>query len=175
MGTILEYFSKASEILKKKNGRDMRALNDDILNEAIVNFSPEMYRMATLTYVLSKILSKPRFIQHAYSKFFYEISEALDRGARSKNLLAALDETEKIVEMMDHKDKRFVRSLIDKGKVKMAAVLYAKGMSLGMASQLTGVDKQEILSYAGQTMMFDRVKEEVGLRQRVKAAEGLIE
>lgn len=175
MGTISEYFSKASKILKNKNTREMRSLNDDILNEAIVEFTPEMYKMAILSYVLSKILSKPRFIQEAYSKFFSRISEALEKGVETRNFSAALSETERIVEQMDHKDKRFVRGLMDKGRVKMAAVLYAKGMSLGMASQLTGVDKQELLSYAGQTMMFDRVKEEMRLSERLKRVEGLIE
>ena len=57
----------------------------------------------------------------------------------------------------------------------MAATLYAQGMSLGVASEMTGMEKQEILDYAGETMMFDRLKEEKPIAERMKFARKLIE
>jgi hypothetical protein len=56
----------------------------------------------------------------------------------------------------------------------MAATFYAQGMSLGVSSDMTGVEKQEILDYAGQTMMFDRMKEEKTIKERMKIAHQLI-
>ena len=56
----------------------------------------------------------------------------------------------------------------------MAATFYAQGMSLGVASEMTGIQKQEILDYAGQTMMFDRLKEEKTIKERMKIARQLI-
>jgi trehalose-6-phosphate synthase len=43
-------------------------------------------------------------------------------------------------------------------------------VSLGVAVEMTGLDKQEILDYAGGTMMFDRLKDEKGIEERMKAA-----
>jgi len=57
---------------------------------------------------------------------------------------------------------------LQKGKLKIASVLYAQGISLGNASELTGSDKREVLLYAGQTMMFDRLKEKRGIEDRMK-------
>jgi hypothetical protein len=48
-------------------------------------------------------------------------------------------------------------------------------MSLGVASDMTGMEKQEILDYAGETMMFDRLKEENPIAERMKIARKLIE
>jgi hypothetical protein len=39
---------------------------------------------------------------------------------------------------------------------------------------MTGLDKQEILDYAGETMMFDRLKAEKGINERMKVARKFI-
>jgi len=60
--------------------------------------------------------------------------------------------------------------MITKARLKTAAILYAKGMSLSAASKFTGVIKEEILSYAGKTMMFERIKEELKAKKRLENA-----
>ena len=60
--------------------------------------------------------------------------------------------------------------LVTKGRLKMAATIYAQGIGLGVAAEVTGLDKQEILDYAGETMMFDRLKEEMTIGDRLKNA-----
>lgn len=89
-------------------------------------------------------------------------------------VLACFKEIEKAISCFDSKDPRFAIDLITKGKLKMAATFYAQGMSLGVASEMTGMQKQEILDYAGQTMMFDRLKEEKTIKERMKVARQLI-
>ena len=81
---------------------------------------------------------------------------------------------EKAVASLEQRDPRFVVDLVTKGKLKMAATLYAQGMSLGVASEMTGMEKQEILDYAGETMMFDRLKDEKPIAERMKFARKLI-
>ena len=65
-------------------------------------------------------------------------------------------------------DRRFITDMLSKAKLKVASTLYAQGFSLGNASEITGVEKREIQSYAGGTMMFDRVKPEKTMVQRLK-------
>jgi hypothetical protein len=36
------------------------------------------------------------------------------------------------------------------------------------------VEQQEILDYAGETMMFDRLKEEIDIKERMKRARKLL-
>ena len=63
---------------------------------------------------------------------------------------------------------------MSKGRLKVAATMYAQGVSLGLASEMTGIEKQEIMDYAGKTMMFDRVKDEKTVLERIKNARNLI-
>ena len=69
---------------------------------------------------------------------------------------------------MDEKDRRFVKGILTKGRLKIASTLYAQGISLGNAAEMTGTDKREVLLYAGQTMMFDRLKEKKSMEERMK-------
>ena len=89
-------------------------------------------------------------------------------------LLLIFKEMEKYIGRLEEKDPRFVVDLVTKGRLKMAATFYAQGMSLGVAAEMTGLDKQEIQDYAGETMMFDRLKDEKGIAERMKTARKLI-
>jgi hypothetical protein len=165
---------------RKHNQRSLRKLNDGILREAALNFTPVYFNMAIFSYVLAKIVSKPRFFQREYDESLQDIDHALGRIVDS---LGAVPEEETLrlfsmlasaIASLEQKDPRFVIGLVTKGKLKMAATLYAQGMSLGVASEMTGMDKQEVLDYAGETMMFDRLKDEKAIGERMKFARKLI-
>jgi hypothetical protein len=175
--------SLASSVLvafRNRNQRHLRKLNDDILIEAAMNFTPAYFNMAIYSYVLSKIVSKPRFLGRDYDAALHDIEHALQNIADAidsvsePELLTMFPVLEKAVASLEQRDPRFVVDLLAKGKLKMAATLYAQGMSLGVASQMTGMDKQEILDYAGETMMFDRLKDEKPIMERMKIARKLI-
>ncbi|VVC01918.1 Uncharacterised protein [uncultured archaeon] len=85
-----------------------------------------------------------------------------------------IKEINNLVLGMEEEDKRYITDLLSKGKLKMAATMYAKGISIGLASEMSGVEKHEIQDYAGDTMMFDRVKEEVDIRDRMKRVRKLV-
>ncbi len=89
-------------------------------------------------------------------------------------LLELFTEMEQSIACLESKDPRFVTDLVTKGKLKMAATFYAQGMSLGISSEMTGLEKHEILDYAGETMMFDRLKEEKSIDDRMKMARKLL-
>ncbi len=166
---------------RNRNQRRLRKLNDDILIEAAMNFTPVYFNMAIFSYVLSKIVSKPRFLGRDYDAALHDIEHALQNVADAigsvsdGEVLATFQVLEKSVASLEQRDPRFVIDLVTKGKLKMAATLYAQGMSLGVASEMTGMEKQEILDYAGETMMFDRLKEEKPIAERMKFARKLIE
>jgi hypothetical protein len=165
---------------RKHNQRRLRKLNDDILVEAAMNFTPVYFNMAIFSYVLAKIVSKPRFLGRDYEAALHDIENALQNVADTIDTathdesLAAFSLLEKSIASLEQRDPRFVVDLVTKGKLKMAATLYAQGMSLGVASEMTGMEKQEILDYAGETMMFDRLKEEKPIAERMKFARKLI-
>ncbi len=138
------------------------------------------FNLAVFSYVLSKIVSKPRFLGEdcraglaGIERVFERLVERLD-SANEAELLQIFSELESAISQLEDKDPRFVVNLVTKGKLKMAATFYAQGMSLGIAAELTGLEKQEILDYAGETMMFDRLRDEKSISERMKDARRLL-
>ncbi|NYZ73525.1 hypothetical protein H0O00_00105 [Candidatus Micrarchaeota archaeon] len=173
----------ASQILsafKSRNQRRLRKLNDEVLRTAAMEFNNVTFNLAVFSYVMSKIVSKPRFIMPEFEPALRGIENAMGRlvdrmeTADEAELLSIFKEMEKYIGRLEEKDPRFVVDLVTKGRLKMAATFYAQGMSLGVAAEMTGLDKQEIQDYAGETMMFDRLKDEKGIAERMKTARKLI-
>lgn len=158
----------------------LRKLNDEILKGTALEFDKVRFNLAVFSYVLSKIVSKPRYLAPECVDCLDKIEDALRNlaemidSAPEEDVMDAFTELEHAIAHLEEKDPRFVIDLITKGKLKTAATLYAQGISLGMASEMTGLDKQEILAYAGETMMFDRLRDEKSIAERMKAARKLL-
>ncbi len=167
------------DAFSRKNQKKMRKTNDKILAELMVSFTKEMFDLAVISYVLSKVLAKPRFYGRAYKEMMERILQVLGHMERSagrpEEYLVASGNLEETIGQMESGDQRFVKSLVEKGKLKTAAILYAQGISLSLAAELTGMSKQDIMDYSGKTMMADRVQEAVGITERVKKAKRAFE
>ncbi|MFH1785896.1 MAG: hypothetical protein ABH842_05700 [Candidatus Micrarchaeota archaeon] len=165
---------------KSRDQRKLRKLNDEVLKVSYLEFNRITFNLGTLSYVLSKIVSKPRFLSVKYSSSLKTIEKQLEKlslrigGGQDEEILSIFSELERAIAHLEDKDPRFIVDLLTKGRLKMAATFYAQGMSLGVAADSTGLDKQEILDYAGETMMFDRMKDEIKINERMKVARKLI-
>lgn len=175
-----EILSEISSGFNRANQKKLRKINDRVLKAAVIDFSKELYQIAVISYVLSKIVSKPRYLRKERAKFMLPIEKKLNEIAKKSDRLtpeqlqeefSALETT---IKNLEADDPRFIIDLMTKGKLKVAATLYAQGISLGLAAETTGMNKQDILNYAGKTMMFDRIKEEQSITDRVKNARKLI-
>ncbi len=155
-----------------KKYRVLRKLYSDLVNQLVTDFSDETLEFAILAYALGKILLKQHYVHDEYEKYREDIVNTLKGLAEGtftfKESIAALRQILKGIESLD---PRYVFDVVTKAKIKIAATLYAKGISLGRVAEMTGIPKAEILSYAGKTMMFDRVKEEMPVKKRFKYAE----
>lgn len=177
-GDSLVFILKA---FRQRNQKELRKENDRLVKQAALQFSKPVYQLAVLSYVLSKIVSKPRFLHAEYAIRMREIegriTDAMRKAERAteEQFLERIGAIERAVERLEVQDARFLRDLVSKGRLKVAATLYAQGISLGMASEMTGINKQDILDYAGQTMMSDRIKEEKTIYDRLKVARELIQ
>jgi CRP-like cAMP-binding protein len=171
---IKELTHEVMDAFSKKNQKKMRKTNDKILAELMLSFSKPMFRLAVISYVLSKILAKPRFYGRAYKEALERVAQVLAHMERSfgnpEEYNVGADNLAETIGQMESEDQRFVKSLMEKGKLKTAAILYAQGMSLSLAAEETGISKQDIMDYSGKTMMADRVADAIGISERVKRA-----
>jgi hypothetical protein len=177
---LIELAPQVLSAFKKRSQRRLRKLNDRVLKASAMQPTKVNLSFAIFSYVLSKIASKPRLLRREYEPQLRGIENVLEKLVKrmgegsEEEILLIFSELEKAIASLEREDPRFVVGLVKKGKLKMAATFYAQGMSLGIASDMTGLEKQEIMDYAGHTMMFDRVREEKSVTERMKDARRLI-
>ncbi len=164
-----------SSALKDRDVHAMRKINDRCIDETAVKFSTHTYLYALVSYVLSKVMSKPRYYTQKRAKEslgsvsqLLRSCESYSKQADYDSLLSCQNKILSAIEKMDDADRRFVKGILAKGKLKIASTLYAQGISLGSSAEMTGTDKRELLLYAGQTMMFDRLHEKKSISERMK-------
>jgi hypothetical protein len=174
--TLRMFVSQVLDAFRGTDQKKLRKLNDKIMKEAVLDFTKPIYELAVLSYILSKIVSKPRFLTKNNKPYLTKIEENVRfllreiNSGSEKRIDKAFDKINSSINSLEKVDLRFVRNLVSKGKLKTAATMYAQGISLGLASEMTGMSKQDILDYAGKTMMFDRIKEEMSVKDRLKLA-----
>ncbi len=166
--------SKIKNAFVNKDFRKLKKIYDDLVNLILIEQNKMYVELAVVVYALSKMLTKPRYYKEKFEESMKAIEKAMEKieneGINEKNV-NELKETIKKTELID---RRFVLDMIIKGQLKTASLLYAKGLSLSATSKLTGIIKEEILSYAGKTMMFERIKEEKNVRKRLEIAKKLL-
>lgn len=154
--------------------RQLRSLNNEGEKLIALEFDQRVYSITLLAYVLAKIISKPRYLKKENKRQLSEVERKLAKLAglavneEWEKFDAELQNARAVIEAVDKKDLRFVNGLFAKAQIKLAATLYAQGLSLGQAAALTGVEKREILDYSGRTLMIERVKAEMSIAERMK-------
>lgn len=165
---------------EKKSGRKLKKLSTKLMRELAIHYSEKRFAVTLLAYVLYKIVSKPRLVSNERDKEINVIERSLNKLA---NCIDSCDDSsfEKIfkevkdnIKNLDKSDPRFLLNRINKGKLKIGAIIYAQGFSLGRAAQLTGIDRHDIQSYSGKTYMVDRVKEEKTVFERLNMARRIL-
>jgi hypothetical protein len=164
----------------KENPHDLR----EITNISTSNFAIQQKKiwlsLSLISYVLSKMVQKPRYEHLLGGKFSEKISEGLQRAAafcklrKEQECQNELDQIILQIQNMETKDRRFISDLVVKGRTKTAALLYAQGLSLDTSVELTGAERNEVLSYSGKTMMPDRMGKTLSARERLAYARKLV-
>lgn len=166
-------FELYSNFSKRKQSK-LKQLENEMLNYLMQDFSQHFLELTILSYVLGKILSKPRYFIPENKTNIKEIEDKLLYLSKlkpdSQQFEGTLSEIQGIIIKLESSDPRYIFDLFTKAKIKTAATLYAKGVSLGKVSNLVGIPKQEIQDYSGKTMMFDRLKSEMSMKERVSLA-----
>jgi hypothetical protein len=166
---LLAYLYEMQKAYKKGKFKDLKNLTEEITNELIQEFSQEGAELAILSYLLSKILTKRRF-EEEHEDIVLDKLNAICKAGKDQDLAKSIRELNDVVLEMESQDKRYVIDILTKARIKIASKLYAKGVSLGVVSRSFGIPQQEIMSYSGKTMMFDRLKEEIDVKKRLRTA-----
>ncbi len=171
---ISELAQKIRSAYKKRDARKLKKVYHQCLNELVIEFDYHIFRLALISYMLTKLVTKPRYwrsesIRRYLSRIDSAFNQVIRGGIRHdyQKISKGLDRILELVNSLDAEDQRYVNSLVEGGKVKIAATLYAKGLSLSRVADLTRVDKHKILSYVGKTTMADKVESGITMQMRL--------
>ena len=161
-----------------KPGR-LRSIAEECVQEFGISKDNNIFYASLIAYSLSKIIQKPRYkkiIPELSSKINKKLDNAIAQAKAEKTaaLRGTLGSIMIEIASMEKVDERFVSNVIEKGRLKIAAVLYAQGLSLDTAVSLTGARRNEVLEYTGGTLMADRFGKTLSAKERLTYARKLL-
>jgi len=166
--------------LEKRSPRRLKKISDKLMRELAIHYSLKRFSVTLLAYVLYKIVSKPRLISSEHDKEMANIERSINEltncidSCNDEVFNKTFEKVKDYIKNLDKTDPRFLLNRINKGKLKIGAIVYAQGFSLGRASELTGIDRHDIQNYSGKTYMIDRIKEEKTIFERLDMARRII-
>ncbi len=163
-----------------RNIPELKNLSGEFSNRAFVEQDPDLIELSVLSYALAKLCDKPYIVNRAEwaefaSKTEASIGEAVKIAGRKPVLRAKIRGLVESVEELSESLGRFVLSTMDKARIKAGANMYAKGASLGSASELSGAPKSEIADYVGSTRIPEKYSNGPVKERLKKAREALLE
>lgn len=156
----------------------MKNLSNNLIRDAAVTQETETIRLAMISYTLCKIMQKGyyRKDQIRWNGFTTELNDHLRQlieaceSERRDKITPILDHIFDDIRILDESFGKYIEKITNKAIVKKGSTLYSLGLSLGMASQLSGASKWEILHFSGKTKAFEEEGVGVSLEERMKHA-----
>ncbi len=156
MKTIRILIDHSIDALKRKDALALRRVSADALSEAAIEGHRELILLALVDYALSKILSKTHY-SNLSGDFFTTVEQHFRdaRAGEKDDTIMHLEQIEDMVIKLDKEKGNYEANLIEKAKIKKASKLYEQGFSLRRASEMTGADPVEVLSYIGTSKIHE--------------------
>ena len=179
MEKIEDMLARMNKAFTKANPHELRDIFSTSTSTFAIYQTKVWFSISLISYTLSKMLQKPR-LEQALDKNSDRISEALGQAAafykmgKGAECQQALDKVLEQIQGVETQDRRFISDLVTKSRTKIAALLYAQGLSLDTAVGLTGAERNEVLNYSGKTMMPDRMGKTLSERDRLAYARKLV-
>ncbi len=171
---MLDNLVRAKKYFKVRNIPKLRSLSDDF-NRDLLIFQDKLFLDLSLSVlIMSNVLEKPRFWKYnEWLEVTFSIEAELDKCieyVKSKNITKLRKCLKNIMEFgnsVGEREKRFVENIITHNKVKIGSTLYAQGLSIGKASEISGVSKEKIFQYSGRTLINDRFGKTISIKERI--------
>ena len=170
---------KMKTYFSKKDALRLRKLSGHLLTQFVITEDSTFLEQSYVAYALAKLISKPHYLGYReWDRFKSKVTETLESGIRLlekgniKNYIKKLTTLSSEIEKIDEGLGHYVSNVLEKAHLRNANHLYASGMSLSKAAEITKISEQELLTYSGATKMHevDVIK---SIRERLKAIKKL--
>lgn len=172
----LEGIRSLRALFEKRDIPGLKSFASEAARDALVRSDASLVDLSVLAYSLAKLAEKPYIINSPdWKRLAESVSAALREAEDLEAKGDAVAARERVHEALNAIDSlslelgRFVSSIVEKGRLKAAAQMYAHGASLGTAAEFTGASKQELASYVGETKIPDKY-EAMRVEERLEKA-----
>lgn len=175
---VVVFFERIKKHIETRDIQGLKDITTECSLELALAQEKSFFYTALIAYALSKVMTKPRYGRHA-PVVLRKVGKSLDaasaaaQAGRTAEMEKALENALLAISELEQIDRRFIHDVLEKGRTKIAALLYAEGLSLETAVSLTGAQRYEVLNYSGKTMMADRFGKTLSVRERMKKARSL--
>src|SRR3989344_2541410 len=128
---------------------DLKRLAEEFAGDAVLHYKEENVDLSIVAYSCAKFLEKPYVVEnkawHSFRKSMPKLldSSILDWGAgKEAQSLSGIRKSIALIGKLGLKLGRFAIGIVEKARLKVGAEVYAKGASLGIASELSGSEKK---------------------------------
>lgn len=172
------------ELIETDSISPIKEISTELVQEGLITQEPIVIRMAILFYAVFKTYQKRHHRKNELKWKAFDAEMRDDLAQLSKSLSEekrdktkeTLEEIMDDVKVLDSSFGRYIEIITEKAIVKKGTTLYALGLSLGMASKLTGASKWEILQFSGKTRVADTdADSRVSLDERLNYARSELE
>jgi hypothetical protein len=174
MPTNAEIIKELLQAIAENNPKKMKDLANDAIQDVPFTRDQASIKLTIICYSLSKVFNKDYYRKNEmrWKDFVIDLRNDLRRAIEAPE---ALDKVFSDIKRLDESAGRFVDQVTDKAVSKKASTLYAFGLSLGTASQLTGASEWAVMKEIGMTKINDEQKPTLTLSERFKAAQKILE
>ncbi len=165
------------ELFVQRNSDGLKQFAVETSLQALQNNDRRLVQFSIVSYSLAKLMEKPYIVHSSrwakFSKFLLQkLAQADKCDEASKTCDDALFAIVSELRDLSSDLGRFVFNVVEKAKVKAATEIYCHGASIGVAIELTGADRKELMSYIGGMTLADKFETKT-VSQRLTRVEKL--
>lgn len=158
----MQLLEKLEKAFKNHDAKELRRLSNTTIEQSVLTEDKIGIEVSIVAYAFSKMFSKPHYHDKSdWKAFLKDVEEDLHDLVEEKDnpdtVLKILQQDIQVdISELDEVACNFVRNSLHKSRVKQASRIYALGISLNRAIELTGADRIELQRYIGTTKIHDR-------------------
>ena len=178
---ILNVIKESLIAIKENDAVKLRDLSNQTLHSSSIFQDENAISIAIVCYALSKVFERTQYKGYGDWDIFYNTCSNNLKNAQvylEKDDLAnyqiSIKNILNVIEKLSSNLRRYVKEVIEQAQVAKGSRLYEHGLSIGKTAELLGINKWELMEYAGRTGISD-VQENItiSMKDRIKFVRGL--
>jgi hypothetical protein len=169
---LKETLVKVVQYVRKKDAEQLHSLEKKIIEDAIVNNDQDFAELAVVTYCFRKMFFKQHIFttnvwKDTQDEILYDLNNLTKYEFDLNKYRDTIKNAQSKIEYVDKQLGHFVENIVQSARTKLASTAYAYGLSSEQACSLFSTNREQLMSFVGNTKMPDEDKPFKTIKERV--------